>query len=144
MERSSIFIGATHYFDWAIFNSYLSLPEAHMDWICQVWNLSFSQTAGRQRTTQAVQVEQGLRADGCTSMRFKVQTIAWPKWWRVCLKIGFISQMTSLTGENGDYPLGIKHGWLENTLFSSDEFLLNPPWIEWISSCHVWWHRRLD
>ena len=64
----------------AMFNSYLSLPEAHMDWICQVWNLSFSQTAGRQRTTQAVQVEQGLRTDGCTSMRFKVQTIASPKW----------------------------------------------------------------
>ena len=27
MERSTIFNGKTHYFDWAIFHSYVSLPE---------------------------------------------------------------------------------------------------------------------
>jgi len=27
MERSTIFNGKTHYFDWAIFNSYVKLPE---------------------------------------------------------------------------------------------------------------------
>ena len=27
MERSTIFHGNTHYFDWAIFNSYVKLPE---------------------------------------------------------------------------------------------------------------------
>ena len=26
MERSTIFNGKTHYFDWAIFNSYVKLP----------------------------------------------------------------------------------------------------------------------
>ena len=29
MERSTIFNGKTHYFDWAIFNSYVSLPEGN-------------------------------------------------------------------------------------------------------------------
>jgi len=27
MERSTIFDGKIHYFDWAIFNSYVKLPE---------------------------------------------------------------------------------------------------------------------
>jgi len=27
MERSTIFNGKIHYFDWAIFNSYVNLPE---------------------------------------------------------------------------------------------------------------------
>ena len=27
MERSTIFYGKSHYFDWAIFHSYVNLPE---------------------------------------------------------------------------------------------------------------------
>ena len=30
MERSTIFNGKIHYFDWAIFNSYVKLPEGNM------------------------------------------------------------------------------------------------------------------
>ena len=32
MERSTMFNGKTHYFDWAIFNSYVKLPEGNGDW----------------------------------------------------------------------------------------------------------------
>ena len=41
------------------------------------------------------------------------------------------------------YPPVIKHGVLENTLFSSVMFLLKPQWIRVdFQFCHVWWHRR--
>jgi len=59
---------------------------------------SFSQTAGRQRTTQAVQVEQGLRAGGSTSMMFSNHSLTkMVKWVR--LKIGLIPQTMCLTGK---------------------------------------------
>ena len=38
MERSTMFNGKIHYFDWAIFNSYVKLPEGNMIeyyWIIQ-------------------------------------------------------------------------------------------------------------
>ena len=39
MERSTIFNGKIHYFDWAIFNSYVKLPEGTGDFPYQNWFL---------------------------------------------------------------------------------------------------------
>ena len=36
MERSTIFNGEIHYFDWVIFNSYVKLPEGKYH--CKVWH----------------------------------------------------------------------------------------------------------
>ena len=44
MERSTMFNGKIHYFDWAIFNSYVKLPEdismGLMEWDYLQWILN--------------------------------------------------------------------------------------------------------
>ena len=39
MERSTIFHGKTHYFDWAIFHSYLKLPEGMFHDLKDIWDV---------------------------------------------------------------------------------------------------------
>ena len=47
MERSTIFNGKIHYFDWVIFNSYVKLPVAGWETIMNLFNFRAKFSVGK-------------------------------------------------------------------------------------------------
>jgi len=67
MERSTIFHGKTHYFDWAIFNSYVSSPEG----ISFLLNLNIRLLiVGFSLTENRVMVDHQLSPENVNTIRY--------------------------------------------------------------------------